>query len=92
MDGLQSGRNFFNMYHLDCVKEVINNKVENSTMFSSNCGYIAYWKFEDGFLHHTSMFRKTDWVKTKFTNINQANSAGVVDIYNLKELEDIYND
>lgn len=88
MDGLKSALHYFHSYTL---LEAVENKVENATMFSVNCGYIAYWKFEDNVLWHTSMFKKTEWVKTNFNSISEANRAGVVDIYNLTEVEEFLN-
>ena len=100
LDGLKSGTNAFYMFNKQNLKKIIDEKLPDATMFSSVTQGDFYWKFdEDGYLCHNDYYNKSKgsnlfntWVRTKYSSILMAKSAGVVDIYNLIELEEFYDE
>lgn len=61
-------------------------------MFGVQCGQPYYFKFKDGFLEHSGTYVKTDWVKTRYTSVQQAYANGVIDMYSLEELFKVYGE
>lgn len=88
---MKSGSIFFNRYHIDMVKDVIENAVDGATMFSADSIQMnIYYKYENGKLMHTGTVSKRHWFDTGYSTVAHANANGVRDIYDLKELEKIY--
>lgn len=92
MTDLKSGSYAIASFHKETLKGIVLNKeMPDATMFSCATQGNFYWKYDShGYLCHNFGFMgktRNEWIQTQYKDISQAYRAGVVNIYDLVDLE-----